>query len=310
MNFLNLRYFTVTAEEKSFTDAAKKLCITQQSLSSHISRLEEEFGVSLFKRTQPLTLTKAGERFLELARGMLLDEQETVRIMQDYKDERSSSLTVGVSTSRGSSLLASVLPAYHSMLPEVKLRLVEGTTKQINEALYAGKTDINIGFEITDDPNVENIFLHTDRIACVVPKPFLEQYPALKSLSLDADTLQPFDAFEACPFIAMNEDTSLGQTFLECCRQYGVSPEVVLKTSSMSTLVSLCSAGLGAILLPEFYLHYRVPLWEHTDWRNSIVTFPLDYEQGIKNITVSHLRSRYVSFAGQKFIKLCLEKLK
>lgn len=42
MNFLNLYYFRVAAEELSFTNAAKRLFISQQSLSNHISRLEND----------------------------------------------------------------------------------------------------------------------------------------------------------------------------------------------------------------------------------------------------------------------------
>ena len=60
INFLNLEYFLVAAEELNFTRAAKKLYISQQSLSSHISNLEKEFDVVLFNRTSPLTLTYAG----------------------------------------------------------------------------------------------------------------------------------------------------------------------------------------------------------------------------------------------------------
>ena len=44
MNFLNLRYFIVTAEEMNFTKAAKRLFISQQSLSNHIAKLEDHFG--------------------------------------------------------------------------------------------------------------------------------------------------------------------------------------------------------------------------------------------------------------------------
>lgn len=62
MNFLNLYYFNITAEELSFTKAAKRLFITPQSLSNHISRLENEFGVTLFNRTQPMTLRKMLQR--------------------------------------------------------------------------------------------------------------------------------------------------------------------------------------------------------------------------------------------------------
>ena len=61
INFLNLEYFLVAAEELNFTRAAKRLYISQQSLSNHISNLEKEFDVVLFNRTSPLTLTYAGQ---------------------------------------------------------------------------------------------------------------------------------------------------------------------------------------------------------------------------------------------------------
>ena len=64
MNFTNLDYFLALTKEMNFTQAAKKLHISQQALSNHILRLEEEFGVSLFDRGTPLTLTAAGKRLL------------------------------------------------------------------------------------------------------------------------------------------------------------------------------------------------------------------------------------------------------
>ena len=47
INFLNLGYFLVAAEEVNFTKAAKRLYISQQSLSNHIANLEKEFDVML-----------------------------------------------------------------------------------------------------------------------------------------------------------------------------------------------------------------------------------------------------------------------
>ena len=49
--------FLLAAEETSFTKAANKAYITQQCLSSHIKRLEDYYGVSLFNRTPKLALT-------------------------------------------------------------------------------------------------------------------------------------------------------------------------------------------------------------------------------------------------------------
>src|ERR1700742_3255452 len=59
-----LRYFVVTAEMLSFTGAAKKLHISQPSISTSLADLEESFGVQLFIRRHAsgLSLTQAGGR--------------------------------------------------------------------------------------------------------------------------------------------------------------------------------------------------------------------------------------------------------
>lgn len=67
MNFLSMDYFIMVAKERSFTKAAKRLGITQQTLSAHIASLEREVGCDLFVRHVPLELTYAGETFLRYA---------------------------------------------------------------------------------------------------------------------------------------------------------------------------------------------------------------------------------------------------
>mgnify|MGYP000311473999 CR=1 FL=1 len=54
INFLNLEYFLVAAEELNFTRAARKLYISQQSLSNHISNLEKEFDSNFSSTAPPL----------------------------------------------------------------------------------------------------------------------------------------------------------------------------------------------------------------------------------------------------------------
>ena len=101
MNFLNLYYFSIAAEELNFTKAAKRLFISQQSLSNHISRLESEFGVVLFNRTQPVTLTDAGETLYRRSQNLLDEKKQLETAMQDLRDFRKGELTIGISTSRG-----------------------------------------------------------------------------------------------------------------------------------------------------------------------------------------------------------------
>ena len=79
INFLNLEYFLVAAEELNFTKAAKQLYISQQSLSNHISNMEKEFDVILFNRTNPFDpdLCRSGTE--KRARQLLAMKNETYR---------------------------------------------------------------------------------------------------------------------------------------------------------------------------------------------------------------------------------------
>ena len=57
MNINQIKQVLTIAEEKNFTNAAKKLFISQPSLSKSIKLLEEELGVELFERN-PIKLTR------------------------------------------------------------------------------------------------------------------------------------------------------------------------------------------------------------------------------------------------------------
>lgn len=66
MEFRQYKYVLKVAEEKSFSLAAKKLYISQPSLSQLIIKLEEKIGFPLFDRSaSPLRLTYIGELYLK-----------------------------------------------------------------------------------------------------------------------------------------------------------------------------------------------------------------------------------------------------
>ena len=72
MTLNQLKYAIIVAESESFNEAAKKLFISQPSLSSAIRELEEEIGVELFRRTnRGISVTPEGEEFLGYARQVV-----------------------------------------------------------------------------------------------------------------------------------------------------------------------------------------------------------------------------------------------
>ena len=107
----SLKCFAAAAEELNFTRAAKRLFISQQALSSHISKLEEYYGVRLFDRGIPMTLTDAGRALQKHAREILSSVDDYAREVQDIKNFRQGELTVGIPVTRGTIMLPPLLSA-------------------------------------------------------------------------------------------------------------------------------------------------------------------------------------------------------
>ena len=72
MTLLQLKYAVTVAKTSSMNEAARRLFISQPSLSTAIKELEEEIGVSLFIRSnRGIQVTPEGEEFLGYARQVL-----------------------------------------------------------------------------------------------------------------------------------------------------------------------------------------------------------------------------------------------
>ena len=69
MNIKHAQYMLTVLQEGNITNAAKKLYISQPSLSQMIKLVENNLGTPIFNRsTDPITLTYAGQRYMDAAR--------------------------------------------------------------------------------------------------------------------------------------------------------------------------------------------------------------------------------------------------
>ena len=76
MLYEKLDYVLAIAEEQNLTRAAKKLYISQPTLTMYLNRLEENLGVKLFdRRKTPITITPAGRRYIEKMTEISEEEQ-------------------------------------------------------------------------------------------------------------------------------------------------------------------------------------------------------------------------------------------
>ena len=132
MDFRELTYITTIADCGSVTEAAKRLYISQPSLSYILAKVEEDLGVKLFDRkTSPLTLTYAGERYVATARTILSLSGNLRRELKDIGGGARGEIRIGIPTERAGYMLPKVLGKFHERYPEVQVRLVESRSSEI-----------------------------------------------------------------------------------------------------------------------------------------------------------------------------------
>jgi DNA-binding transcriptional LysR family regulator len=98
MRITQLESFVKVAREKSFSQAARALFVSQSALTQQIASLEHELGFSLFDRSsRKVELTSAGERFLESTRHILSELKGAIHDAQNISENKPYHLTLGCS---------------------------------------------------------------------------------------------------------------------------------------------------------------------------------------------------------------------
>ncbi|MGN0593592.1 MAG: LysR family transcriptional regulator, partial [Hominimerdicola sp.] len=96
MTLQQMKYVIEIVRCGSITEAAKRLFISQPSLSNAVKDIEKETGIEIFKRTvRGITLTTEGTEFLSYARQVV---EQAELMEQRYLNKKPSKQLCSVST--------------------------------------------------------------------------------------------------------------------------------------------------------------------------------------------------------------------
>lgn len=309
INFLNLEYFLVAAEELNFTRAAKRLYISQQSLSNHISNLEKEFDVELFHRTMPLTLTYAGQVLRTRAREILDLREETYQEIRDIKDFSKGQLTIGISHTRGCKILPEILPVYKERFPGIQLHLKEGNSSELDADLLHGDVDLIVGLLPFKVENIETVPICEEEILLVVPDSVLEQaFPGrlseIKKLLLNNTDLS---ILKECPFLLLNPGNRVRTLADEMFEEAQFTPQIILETENIETVIALAAKGMGITFYPKMFISSHAPLKNLAAEYNNLNFYSLNYPKAHSVLAIGYHKGHYMSRATKEFITIAKE---
>ena len=270
------RYFLVVAEELNITKAAKKVFVSQQSMSSHMKRMEEIYNVQLFVRKPKFGLTEAGERLADTLRKIKQLEDNLQTELRESENSNVGKLHVGMTWSRSVALLPLVLHRFLQEYPHVEVTVHNNLTDNLENRLIRGYLDLAISTADVDAAGLEVIPLQKENIYCVISDRLIRKhFPKMKAEEkekLHREGVR-LEQLRGIPLIMNTNEEHFSGILSPLLEEPG--QEILFRSDSSDIRSQMCGMDLGysifAGLLMEYV--YRQNTFQPED--NKLNVFPL-----------------------------------
>lgn len=242
MNNTDWKILIYLREERSINKVAKRLFMTQPSLTYRLSQMEKEIGCPLFIRNNKgVHFTDAGNRLFSFAEKELQQYQDMKNFVTHEPNTISGVLRIGASQSFAQSHMPAILKGFVDEYNDIEISLTTDTSDRLTKLVK--KEDIHLaivrGNQEWPDADI-----------------LLEDAPLylISAQKIDYDTLPNQ------PSIRYRSDPSLDELRSRWWRQnFSESPHFLLTVSDCLTCVEIVNHGLGQSLIPADLLPKCTP---------------------------------------------------
>lgn len=243
MDFRHLKYFTAVAQQGSFTKAAEVLHVSQPTLSKMVRLLEEELDCVLFDRSaKSIKLTDAGQTILRSSLLILKSMDNMTDELNDLMMLQKGTLRLGIPPMVGGHFFSSIIERFHSLYPNIQMKLVEQGGKRIEADIESGELDaglVILPVEAEDSFHYQAVM--NDKLMLVTDSSHrLAGRERVELKELEHESL-----------ILFREEFRVHHLIKDACRDEGFEPEVVFESSQWDFMTEMVSAKLGITLLPK-----------------------------------------------------------
>ncbi|MDF3936796.1 LysR family transcriptional regulator [Pseudomonas citronellolis] len=241
MEFKQLRSFVEVVRQGSFTQAAARLHASQSAISKQVAQLEQSLHVQLLERSGPhIRLTAAGEVVLRRAEDMLRLRHELHTELDDLTQMKRGELRLGLPLLGADALFAWRFAEYRKRYPHIQVRLVEGGSKSLEEAVHTGELEL-AGALTPSDPAFDWQPFCNEPLDALLPT----EHPLSGRASIALGELSD------TPFLLYQQSFTLNDRLLRACHEAGFEPREGGRSGQADFLGALVAAGQGVVLLPR-----------------------------------------------------------
>jgi LysR family hydrogen peroxide-inducible transcriptional activator len=297
MNLQQLEYIVGLDIHRNHVKAAEHCHVTQPTLSMMVKKLEEELGVKIFDRSQPLKPTPAGEMVISRARQILQEVKNLKEFIKNEKDSIEGEFRLGVIPTLAPYLLPRFLNEFLEKHPGTSFTVTELQTEDIIRQLKTDRLDVAILVTPLDDKEIreipvfyEPILLYTSNSA---------KYAQQDRVNLKTLTTENL--------LLLEEGHCFRGQVMNLCSAKGVKKthhQLNYQSGSFETLKAMVDHNYGYTLIPEMAVNVKSKHVKHFTSPEPVREVSLAVHQGfVKEMLLIKLREAILKAIPPHFKK-------
>ena len=258
-----LLYVYEVYRERSFSQAAKNLGISQPALSACIKKAEQELGAPIFDRSSlPIRLTKVGELYLRMIRQIMSAEHTFQTQLSELTRLERGHLVIAGANFFSAYVLPPVVKAFSQEYPGVELEILDLDTNALYSESRQEEIDLILDGGSLDTRIFDREPLFYEQVLFAVPLELLEgreqvgealTYEDILARRHRDRTVQGVDlaSFREERLILLSRGHDMHMRSEQLCEHAGFTPKNAVYVNQLSTAANMAAQGLGCCFVTD-----------------------------------------------------------
>jgi DNA-binding transcriptional LysR family regulator len=239
LDLKRLNVFIHVAATQSCSAAARRLHLSQPTVSKHIQNLEADLSIKLFEREGAhMRITNAGMTLLPWARKMVRQATQVQEMMESMQDSVVGQLRIACTTTAGKYVLPHLAARFRQKYPGVQVFIQPCIRQEMTARLLSEDADLGVVSSEVRENDLECQYFFTDHISLIVP----ENHPYSKR-----NSIEPADLLEV-PIILREPTSGTRRTVQSELAKHDISFDemnVLMEVGNAEAIVLAIAGGLG-----------------------------------------------------------------
>jgi DNA-binding transcriptional LysR family regulator len=275
----------------NFTEAAKKLYITQPAVTAHIKLFEDFCNLKLFqKRGRKIYLTDEGKALYDYTRKIFEYEKEVESLIDDLKELKRGMLRLGTSKTYARYFMPFLISNFRDAYPRIKINLDEGSSLDMMHSLLDFKNEVAVIAKVEDNPDICFLpFSQEELVLILAPEHRLARKKSICLAELAKE-----------PIILKERGSATRKLVIALFDDNGISPEILMETSNAEFIKQLVQRGDGVSFIVGEAV--AVELKE-----KKLASVPIKDQRILLDVSIAYLNNQHLSPPAQAFLDILLK---